>query len=108
MESIIYKYGEEMKRLIVFPMPMVLVTLFTNIAQAGFVNSADNPGAATFTCGFSNNQKQHSNSDLINLQFDIDILTTGLFDFTLKQSPVSEPESIVQFNRGGLGLLRLC
>jgi len=97
-----------MKRLIVFPMPVVLVTLFTNIAQAGFVNSADNPGAATFTRGFSNKQKQHKHDKLSTFQFDITILTTGLFDFTLKQSPVSEPESIVQFNRGGLGLLRLC
>jgi hypothetical protein len=41
----------------------------------------------------------------IELLFDINIPTTGLFDFTLTQSPVREPVSIVPFGIDGLGLL---
>jgi hypothetical protein len=41
----------------------------------------------------------------IEPQFDINISTTGLFDFTLTQSPVREPVSIFPFDIDGLGLL---
>jgi hypothetical protein len=45
------------------------------------------------------------NGEVLTLQFDIDIPTTGLFDFTLTQSPVREPVSIFPFDIDGLGLL---
>ena len=45
------------------------------------------------------------NGEVLTLQFDINISNTGLFDFTLTQSPVREPVSIFPFDIDGLGLL---
>jgi hypothetical protein len=45
------------------------------------------------------------NGEVLTLQFDINVSNTGLFDFTLTQSPVREPVSIFPFDIDGLGLL---
>ncbi len=191
-----------MKRLIIIPLLVGVVTLFSGNAQAGFINPADDPSAAPFTCDFTNSQNQHQwqfdydmpqlvlsetihstsqdpvlmsgetdsdpiftviktitntsgvdwtgyiltlsggamptfvlgsagsgggklknvayidpetivfygpnpvkHGEVLTLQFDINIPTAGLFDFTLTQNPVPEPVSIVLFGIGGLGLL---
>jgi len=45
----------------------VVMTLLSTVAQAGFVNPGENPGAMPFTCEFPDNQNQH------DWEFDYDI-----------------------------------
>jgi hypothetical protein len=60
--------GNKTKRLLVIPLLVGVVILFSGNAQADFINPADNPGAGPFACDFSNGQNQHQ------WQFDYDIL----------------------------------
>jgi len=54
---------------------------------------------------FSGNNPVH-NGELLTLQFDINVPTTGLFDFSLTQHPVPEPTTIGLLGLGSLTLLR--
>jgi len=49
-----------MKKLAVVLMLMGVVTFSGRVAQAGFVNPEENPGAAPFTCAFPGTQNQHN------------------------------------------------
>lgn len=44
--------------------------------------------------------------ELLTLQFDVLVPTTGLFDFTLTQNPVPEPTTIGLLSLGSLALFR--
>lgn len=46
------------------------------------------------------------NGELLSLQFDINVPTCGLFDFTLTQAPVPEPAAITLLGLGSLALFR--
>jgi hypothetical protein len=190
-----------MKKLAVVAMLTVAVTFFSTVAQAGFVNPEDNPGAAPFSCDFPGTQNAHewdfdysvpvlsmeeiiysagpdevlmsgetdedpiftvvktiqntsgitwtsyilslsggagatfvdgsasaggnklqtvnylhaaaieftglnpvANGELLTLSFDINVPSTGLFNFSLTQEPVPEPATMGLLGLGGLGL----
>jgi glycerol uptake facilitator-like aquaporin len=59
--------GNKTKRLVIIPLLVGVIILFSGNAQAGFVNPANNPGAEPFTCDFNNIQYQHQ------WQFDYDM-----------------------------------
>ena len=190
-----------MKKLVVVAMLTVVVTFFSTVAQAGFVNPEDNPGAAPFSCEFPAAGNEHewdfdysvptltmeeviysaspdevllsgetdedppftvvktiqntsgvtwtsyilslsggggatfvegsasaggnklqtvnylhaaaieftggnpvADGELLTLSFDINVPTTGLFNFNLTQEPVPEPATMGLLGLGGLGL----
>lgn len=46
------------------------------------------------------------NTESVTLQVDINVPTTGLFNFTMAQHPIPEPTTIMLIGLGALGMLR--
>ena len=51
--------GKKMKKFAVVLMLIGVLTLFGTVAQAGFVNPVENPGAEPFNCDFASTTNQH-------------------------------------------------
>lgn len=98
----------------------------SGIDWTGYILSLSGGGGATFvegTASAGGNKLQTVNylhpaaiqftgpnavadGELLTLSFDINVPTTGLFNFTLTQEPVPEPTTIALLGLGSLGFLR--